>query len=159
MKENRSRQIARAVLFASISAIATGYASAFAKGGTPAWAPWLLAIGIPTALGAIMALGAARSDRGLGALKLPFLFVVLILALGFCFALGLPATEAKGVALFLGLPLRAAIIIYGIGLIPIVVLPVAYAVTFETQTLSEEDMVRVYEAAKEFRARAESSTE
>ena len=128
-----------------------GYASAFLPGGTPEWAPWLLAIGIPVALGAIMTLGAVRGDKGLGALKLPLLFVVVALAAGFCLALGLPATEAPGVKLFLGLPLRASIVIYGIGLMPIVVLPLAYALTFNTQTLNESDIERVRELAKTIR--------
>jgi hypothetical protein len=43
----------------------------------------------------------------------------------------------------MGLPARAAIVIYGVGLLPIVVLPIAYALTFETQTLSAEDVERV----------------
>jgi len=142
-----TRTSARFVLVAAISSIAIAYASAFAKSGAPAWAPWLLAIGIPAALGSIMVLGAARGDKGIGSLKLPFLFVFLVLASGFCLALGLPAIEAPGARLILGLPVRAAIVIYGIGLLPIVVLPVAYAITFNTQTLSEDDIARVREVA------------
>jgi hypothetical protein len=95
-----------------------------------------------------MVLGAARGRKGIGALKLPFLFVFVVLASGFCLALGLPAVEAKGATLLLGLPVRAAIVIYGIGLLPIVVLPVAYAITFDTQTLSEDDIAQVREMAK-----------
>ena len=41
------------------------------------------------------------------------------------------------------MPARAAIVIYGVGLLPIIVLPVAYALTFETQTLSAGDVERV----------------
>ena len=81
-----------------------------------------------------------------------FLFVFVVLASGFCLALGLPITEAKGATLLLGLPFRAAIVIYGIGLLPIVVLPVAYAITFDTQTLSESDIARVKELAAARRA-------
>jgi hypothetical protein len=143
-----TRAAARGVLISSILAIAVAYASAFKAGGAPAWAPWLLALGIPGALGAIMVLGAARGDKGIGALKLPFLFVFVVLASGFCLALGLPITEARGATLLLGLPIRAAIVIYGIGLLPIVVLPVAYALTFDTQTLSESDIARVREMAE-----------
>ena len=141
-----TRYSARIALVVAICAIATGYAAAFKPGGAPSWAPWCLAIGIPAALGAIMVLGATRGDKGIGQLKLPFLFVFVVLASGFCLALGLPAVEGKGSTLLLGLPVRAAIIIYGIGLLPIVVLPVAYAITFHTQTLSESDVARVREA-------------
>jgi len=70
-------------------------------------------------------------------------FVVLVLIIGFCAPLLLPATEGPLSKLWLGLPARAAIVIYGVGLLPIIVLPVAYALTFETQTLSAGDIERV----------------
>jgi hypothetical protein len=136
-------------LFAGILAIAIAYAGAFGRAGTPVWAPWLLALGIPISLGAIMILGAARGRKGIGPLKLPFLFVVVVLAIGFCAALALPATESPLSKLWLGLPARAAIAIYGIGLLPIVVLPVVYALTFESQTLSADDVQRVRALARE----------
>jgi hypothetical protein len=120
--------------------------------GAPAWAPWLLAIGIPAALVAIMILGAARGSRGIGSLKLPFLFVFIVLAGGFCLALALPEAEDRGPQLFFGLPIRAAILIYGVGLLPTFVLPIAYALTFQTQTLSEADIARVREVAERTRA-------
>ncbi len=101
-----------------------------------------------------MILGAARGRRGIGPLKIPFLFVVAVLAIGFCAALALPATEGPLSTLWLGLPTRAAVVIYGIGLLPIVVLPVAYALTFDTQTLSAEDVERVRALAQENRARS-----
>ena len=149
MAVDRTRRAALAVLVAAISAITIGYAAAFSRGGTPSWAPWLLALGIPGALGAIMVLGAARGRAGIGSLKIPFAFVVVVLALGFCAALALPATEGPLSTLWLGLPARAAIVIYGIGLLPIFVLPVAYAITFETQTLRAEDVERVRALALE----------
>lgn len=149
-----TRTSARFVLVTALLAIATGYAAAFARGGAPEWAPWFLALGIPAALGAIMVLGAARGDKGIGSLKLPFLFVFVVLASGFCLALGLPANEAPGAQLILGLPVRAAIVVYGIGLLPIVVLPVAYAITFDTQTLSEDDIARVRDMAVKTGARS-----
>ena len=148
MARDGTRTSARLVLIAAIIAIAIGYLSAFAPGGTPSWAPWLLATGIPASLGAIMALGATRGTRGLGSLKIPFAFVFVVLAAGFCIALALPADQPNAEPIIFGVPLRAAIIIYGIGLLPIVVLPVAYAITFHTQTLSEADIARVREIAK-----------
>jgi hypothetical protein len=154
-----TRRSALIALSVGILAIAGGYAAAFNKGGTPSWAPWLLALGIPIAVGAIMILGAARGDRGVGPLKIPFLFVVAILAVGFCAALALPATESPLSRLWLGLPARAAVVIYGIGLLPIVVLPIAYALTFETQTLSAEDVERVRELGRAYKARSEASSD
>lgn len=153
-----TRRAALVALVAGILAIALGYGAAFLPGGTPAWAPWLLALGIPAALGAIMILGAARGRMGIGPLKYPFAFVVATLALGFGAALALPATEGPLSQLWLGLPVRAAIVIYGIGLLPIVVLPVAYALTFESQTLNAEDVERVRALARENRARSEDQS-
>lgn len=147
-----TRRLARMILILAILAIAGGYAAAFKPGGAPTWAPWLLAVGIPAALGGIMALGAARGSAGIGKLKFPFAFVFVVLTAGFCLALGLPANEGPGSALWLGLPVRAAIVIYGIGLLPIVVLPVAYALTFDTQTLSQSDIDRVRELAARTKA-------
>jgi hypothetical protein len=156
--EDRTRRAALVVLLTGIVAIAVGYAGAFFPGGTPAWAPWLLALGIPATLGAIMILGAARGRMGIGPLKYPFAFVVAVLAIGFCAALALPPNEGPLSRLWLGLPVRAAIVIYGIGLLPIVVLPIAYALTFETQTLNADDLERVRELARENKARAEGQT-
>ena len=148
-----TRTAAPTALCAAILAIAIGYAAAFRQSGTPDWAPWLLALGIPISLGAIMILGAARGQKGIGRLKLPFLFVVAVLAIGFCAALALPATETPLSKLWLGLPARAAVVIYGIGILPIVVLPMAYALTFETQILSAEDVERVRAMGRENRER------
>jgi len=144
-------------LFIGISAIATGYLAAFSATGVPVWAAWLLALGIPVALGAIMILGAARGRRGIGPLKIPFAFVVVVLVIGFGAALALPATEGPLSTLWLGLPARAAIVIYGVGLLPIVVLPIAYALTFESQTLSAEDVERVRVLARENQAATDNT--
>ncbi|MEA2707114.1 MAG: hypothetical protein QOH22_1902 [Gemmatimonadaceae bacterium] len=153
-RTDTTRTAALIALCVAIAAIAIGYAAAFRQSGTPPWAPWLLALGIPISLGAIMILGAARGQKGIGPLKLPFLFVVAVLAIGFCAALALPATESPLAELWLGLPARAAVVIYGVGLLPIVVLPVAYALTFDTQTLSAEDVERVRLMGEENRKRA-----
>lgn len=154
--EDTTRRAALVSLFIGIAAIAAGYAAAFSASGTPVWAPWLLALGIPVALVAIMILGAARGRRGIGSLKIPFAFVALVLVIGFGAALALPATEGPLSTLWLGLPARAAIVIYGVGLLPIVVLPIAYALTFETQTLSAEDVERVRALGREYQAAIQS---
>jgi hypothetical protein len=152
-RTNSTKRIARLIIVLAMCAMAIAYGSAFIPTGAPVWAPWLLALGIPSALGGIMVLGAARERGGVGRLAIPFAFVIVTLAVGFCLALALPANEGPDSKLWLGLPLRAAIVIYGIGLLPIVVLPVAYALTFETQTLNSEDVERVKELGR-FRANA-----
>lgn len=159
MKEDITKRIARLALTGALIAIAAGYASAFKPGGAPAWAPWLLAFGIPIALVAVMVMGAARDRGGIKKLTIPFVFVGVLLTLGFCLALGLPANESAQSSLILGLPLRAAIVIYGVGLIPIVVLPVAYALTFETQTLNAEDLEKVRKLGAAYAKRTEVEKE
>jgi hypothetical protein len=151
--EDATRRIARYLLVGSLCAIAAAYAAAFLPSGTPDWAPWLLALGIPVSIGAIMILGATRGRRGVGPLKIPFIFVVVTLAVGFGAALYLPPAESADSTLWLGLPARAAIVIYGIGLFPIILLPVAYALTFESQTLSAQDLEQVRALAREIERR------
>jgi hypothetical protein len=149
-----AKRLALAGLFLASLAIALAYASAFLPGGAPKWGAWPMALGIPAALVAVMVLGAAREGR-VGRLALPFAFSGVVLAGGFALALGLPATEAAGAPLYGGLPLRAAIVLYGIGLFPIVVLPIAYALTFSAQTLTADDVERVRLAGEAWaRARA-----
>ncbi|HET7464977.1 MAG TPA: hypothetical protein VFJ82_27280 [Longimicrobium sp.] len=137
-----TKHIALIAMVLAALAIAAAYASAFLPGGAPGWAPWLMALGIPTVLLAVMVLGAARDGR-IGRLAFPFAFSFLVLAAGFCLAVALPEDAGAGAPLYLGLPLRAAIVIYGIGLFPIVVLPIAYALTFGEQTLNAADLERV----------------
>lgn len=148
--------IALCVLIGSTLMIAAAYASALTGSAGPApWAPWMFALGVPGAVVGIMVMGAGRGRTGgVGRLIVPMMFVGLALTSGFGLALGLPANEGATSALVLGLPLRAAIIMYGIGLMPIVVLPVAYALTFETQTLNAADIERVRRAGVEQRGRA-----
>lgn len=140
-------------LLAGTLMIAAAYASTLLlPGAPPAWSAWAMGIGTATVMVASMALGAAR-DGGIGRLKLPFAFTFLVLAGGFCAVLALPP-EPVGTPLYFGLPLRAAIVLIGIGLLPLFVLPVAYALTFDEMTLSEEDLERVRAAALRLRSEA-----
>jgi hypothetical protein len=153
-----TKRIALGAMVLAALAIAAAYASAFLPGGAPGWAPWLMALGIPTSLVAVMILGAARNGR-VGKLALPFAFSFCVLAAGFCLAVALPEDAGAGAPLYLGLPLRAAIVIYGIGLFPIVVLPIAYALTFGEQTLNSGDLERVRLAGEAWaREKAAAST-
>lgn len=136
------KRLSVAATFVSTLAIAAAYGSAFLPGGAPPWAPWALAIGLAGCLVGVMALGAARQGR-LGRLGPVFGFVFAVLVLGFGAALGLPAVDPAEPTLWLGLPPRAAIILYGIGFLPLLVVPVAYALSFEEQTLRPEDLERI----------------
>jgi hypothetical protein len=66
----------------------------------------------------------------------------------------MPAETGADAPLWLGLPRRAAIVLYGIGILPLFLLPFAYAWTFDAMTLSEEDLARVAAARRAREARA-----
>lgn len=145
------KRAALAVLALSMAAIGVAYATAIVSGVSGPWTAWVMAIATSFAMVATMALGAARSGQrhgGLRRLALPFGAVLLIVLGAFAAALLLPAA---GEPLLLGLPRRAAIVLYGVGVLPALILPIAYALTFDDLTLTDEDIERVREAA----ARAE----
>ena len=137
---------ARRVAFASIVCGAVGIALAYASAFAPpaiAWVgPWLMAVSLPVCLIAMMTFGAVRDGRSVGTLALPIAFVFLLVTGGFLVALALPPDDPAA-ALWLGLPHRAAVILYGVGVLPLFVLPVAYALTFDAFTLSDADIERV----------------
>jgi hypothetical protein len=125
------------VIVLAMLVIGAGYLSAFLPGGAPRLATYAFAVATAGVMTAISVLGAARRGRGLGALRWVFLFTFLVLAGGFAAAL---SSIGEATTLWLGLPRGAAIIIYVVGLVPMAVLPLAYALTFERTTLSEPEM-------------------
>ncbi len=139
-----------ATLFATCC-IAVAYASAFVPGGTR-WGTWFMVLGLATMVVSLMVLGAARRGGGVRRIVVPLAFTFAVLILGFGAALVLPAEHA-GARLLLGLPVRTAIVLYGIGLLPMVVLPLTYALTFDEMTLSEGDLARVRELGAAHAAR------
>lgn len=126
--------------------IAGAYVSAFLPPDMATVGPWIMVVSLPLCLVAVMALGAVRQGRGFGALILPFGIVLVCTAGGFAMALFLPPETAES-TLILGLPARAAVIVYGVGLLPLFVLPIAYAFTFNTVTLTEPDIQRIHAIA------------
>ena len=150
-----TRSAALLAIVISTLAIGASYALAFRHAGPPAWGGWLFAAGVIGSLIATLALGALRPDRGLGRLVLPFILTTLLLGAGFAAVFALPDLGA-GEPLLLGLPRRAAIVLYGIGLLPTLLLPVAYALTFDDHTLRTEDLDRVLAATRALRKEARS---
>ena len=146
---------ALAAIVLSTCLIAAAYGSAFMQGGAPRWAGWLFAAGTTGILLATLILGAARRDRGLGRLVIPFVVMLVLLGGGFLAVFLMPGDLGAAEPLVLGLPRRAAVVLYVVGLLPTLVLPVAYALTFADQTLRPEDMERVLAAARERRAAME----
>lgn len=141
-----TKRLSLAAVVFSVLAIGVAYASAFLPGGAPPWAAGAMAIGTATLMVATMVLGAARGGR-IGKLWIPFAFVFLVVAGGFGWVLAMPATESASSVLWLGLPPRAAVVLYGVGFLPLLVVPFAYALTFDEMTLSEGDLERLRAAA------------
>lgn len=146
------------LVVAGTAAVALAYASAFFPGGAPRWAPWAMTIGIAFLCVGFMALGAARPGRSLGPLWIPLTFTFVVLVGGFGLVLALPGAEGPASRLVAGLPLRAALVVYGIGLLPALVLPLGYALTFERFTLDAADIERIRAARRAMAERAGTST-
>ena len=144
---------ALATIFLSLLAIALVYASAFMPGGAPRAAAFVFAIATAALIVAVLVLGAARPGRRLGVLTGVFAFCFIVLALGFTLALRAPAVTPND-RLWLGLPQGAATILYVVGLLPLLVLPLAYALTFDRTTLSETELAALRARLAELRADA-----
>ena len=140
------------LLAASCGLVAIAYGAMFALATPPAWASIALAVGANGVIMALMAIGAVRHDTMPKSLVWTFIGLFVLCAGAFVVALLLPAQEGAGGPLLLGLPLRTAIVLYGVGVVPIAILPFAYALTFESSTLSEDDLVRVRAAHASMRA-------
>lgn len=142
-------RLAVAGLVLSCTAIAGAYLLAFLPGGAPPLAAWGLALGSAGALASTMALGAARRGRVRPLAMAASVLTFVLVAGAFAAALLLPPDEGPDMRLVLGFPLRTAIVLYGVGIVPMLFLPVAYAVSFDRDTLSEADIERVRRAAQE----------
>lgn len=141
------KRIAMTMLVAGSLGLGAAYAMAFLAAGMQTAAPVLMIISIPTMMIGIMMLGAARKGS-IGALWFPFAAVWLIVVLGFFAALFLPPETVALPHMFGGIPRRAAIVLYGIGLLPLLGMPLAYAATFDDFTLSEAELARLRERAR-----------
>ena len=124
-----TRRFALLTILIAVLMIGAGYVSAFLPGGAPRIASFAFAVATAALMTAISMLGAARHAAGLGALRWVFATTFLVMAGGFCAALMLPTPSPDD--LWLGLPRGAAIILFVVGLVPMLILPIAYALTFD----------------------------
>jgi hypothetical protein len=136
------RKLALATIVVSAACIAIAYATAFGPPAVSRAGPWLMAMALPVLMVSIMTLGAVRPGARLGKLAVPFLVVLVLVLGGFLLALSMPP-DVAGDSLWLGLPKRAAVIVYGVGIVPLFILPLAYALTFDATTLTQADIDRV----------------
>lgn len=131
------------VVFLSFVVIAAGYAGSFFDAG---WSPWCLAIGTCGALTSLMALGAVRRGHITPVLRWVFAGMFVFCTCCFCIPLAMPANEGAGGPLLFGFPLRSTIVLLGVAVVPILVFPFAWALTFDSAMLSEDDLRRLREA-------------
>lgn len=75
--------------------------------------------------------------------------LAVVLLGGFAAMLLLPLPDPDEPVLWLGLPPGAAVLVYGVGLLPFFLAPISYALTFDEWTLREEDLERVRQMAAE----------
>lgn len=87
---------------------------------------WLAVVGLVATLAGTLMLGAMRRGRLTVWGWLAVGTVAVVLLAGFGAALLLPAETADG-PLWFGLPRRAAIVLLGVGLLPVAVLPLCHA--------------------------------
>jgi hypothetical protein len=133
-----------------IGTLAQGVAYVLTMLGTaPRPAAWLMVVGIALALAGTAWLGPAAAHgsrwRVVGGLG-----ILLVLLVGFSAALLLPGGANE--PLWFGLPRRAAILLLGIGLFPVLLVPTAYAMDFDSSGLDERGLT-------ELRARAAAARE
>lgn len=135
----RDGRVALAGVLVGALLVAAAYASAWMPGGAPGWGVGSMIIGSAAVMAAATAVGALNSGvrRPLAIVASLFLFAVI--AVGFGAPLWLPVETASS-PLVLGLPLRAAIEIYGVGLLPVVVLPLLFAIEFKSDGLDEASL-------------------
>lgn len=131
-----------AALTCAAIAITAAYASAFLPGGATVVSAMLMIIGIATMAVSLMILGAIREGTRAGPIGLALLFLFIVLVAGFGIPLFFTSRD-----IWLGLPATTAIVVYGVGIIPVFVLPLVYAWTFDDRTLSGQDIERIKELA------------
>lgn len=149
------KSLALGAIVASTVLLATAYALSFLPDAAPILAPALLAIGTGVLASTLM-LAAERNGK-LGVLWVPITFILVIVAGGLVALLLLPATDVADPTLFFGLPPRAALLMYGVGLLPTLVVPVAYALTFDSLTLRPGDLGQVRDAGRRRKERLSST--
>ena len=118
------------------------------------WGAWLIILGSAKLLGSTTMLGAVNSGVRWPRALAAAVFLSLVIVAGFGAPLLLPVETASSSLVF-GLPLRAAIEIYGVGLLPIVVLPLVFALEFKSDGLDEVSLTVLREKCAAVRASTE----
>lgn len=125
--------------------IGGAYALAWRHAGAPVSAAWLMAVGSALLLAGTLLLGSGRRRAPIITFCAGFLVVVIVF--GFGLALLLPVESATG-PLWLGLPRRIGLVITLLVLVPLLVLPVAYARDFGGEFPDQQRLDRLRDALR-----------
>lgn len=145
------QRLALGGLAAACLAAAGAFALALVPAGGLA-AAVLLAFATALLMAALVGLGGG-GDGGAGALTLAVFTLVVVVGGGVAGAFLLGAPEGPGARLWGGLPRGAALLVYGAGLVPAVVVPLIYAWTFDRTTLRPDVLDEVRRRGREFERR------
>ncbi len=132
---------------ASTVVAAAALASPIGSGVAPGGAAIALSLATAGLIASLVVLG-GHGRRGGGGVWIAAGTVVVVVGGGLTAALLMgsdPASTSQG--LIGGLPPPAALLVYGVGLVPALVVPLVYAWTFGRSTLTASDVAQVREAA------------
>lgn len=132
------RRVGLSFLVLGLLSIAAAYAAVLADVALRA-APWWLALGTTAVLAGMAVLGITRRGHATPRLAGAAVVCFASVAVGLAVPLILPS-PAVGDQLLLGLPRPTAILLALVGLLPLVLLPLAYAAVFEREVLSDADL-------------------
>ena len=130
--------------------ILVSFASAWTPGGAPVWGVWCMIAGTAVVMSAMLALGALRSGIRSARVGILAAFLLVVIVAGFGTPLLLEPETSRSALLF-GLPVRFAIELFGVGLLPAVVFPVAFALEFRETGLDEAGLADLRRRAAELR--------
>jgi heme/copper-type cytochrome/quinol oxidase subunit 4 len=136
------RRVAVALLGASSVALLAGYAAAWWPSVEPRAVGVLFASAIVAQLVAFVLLGARRRDGRFGAAWIAVLALVVVVG-GILLVVSLSEGSAANEPFLLGLPRRAALVLYGVGVAPLLVLAGAFARGFAQWAPTDDDLARV----------------
>jgi len=144
-----TRSFSLFLLVLSLALVGGAYASAFLPDGWPAWAPWALLVGTVTSLLAISLVGTTppggQAPRRL-LVALGGVFLLLVGGVGAGLLLPAPGADSPLVG---GLPPGAAFLVYGAGLLPLLVVPLTYAWVFPRVGFGEGEVEALTRRARE----------
>lgn len=135
------------LIVSAVFAITAAYGATIVLQPAPGFVAPALAYAIGTSITGMFVLGAARNGTLRPWLVAVFVTVFLMVTGTFWWVLALPADEGAGGALLLGLPRRTAMVLCGVGAVPMLLLPLAYALAFDRDVLSEEEMQQLRTSA------------